>query len=115
MNANPFLPGVTNAIAATIVSQARLLPSAPSEINAVFYNDGPNVAFVATGAVGLVAVLPVLNTNIGAAGNCTPIPVGASINLSFMAIEDSANPSDYWAVICPIGTAAVYCTSGIGV
>jgi len=52
---------------------------------------------------------------IGAAGNCTPIPVGASINLSFLPVEDNVSPVDYWAAICPVGTATIYCTSGIGI
>ena len=111
----PFYPELTNAIAATATSQSRLLPSTSSETSAVFYNDGP-VAFVTMGLAAVVATLPALSTNVGAAGNSTPIPVGASINLSFLPAEDNNSLVDYWAVICPAaGTANVYCTAGRGI
>lgn len=103
-----FTPADTNAIAATATSQVRTLAAGGS--NAAFYNDGPSIAFVVTGPAGaLVATLPALSAAVGAAGNATPIPVGASINLDYRASHTQ------WAVICPAaGTANVYCTPGVG-
>lgn len=103
-----FTPASTNAIAATATSQFRTFSAGGT--NAVFYNDGPGVVFVVTGPTGtLTATLPALSAAVGAAGNATPIPVGASINLDFRADHTQ------WAAICPAaGTANVYCTPGVG-
>lgn len=104
-----FTPASTNSIASTSTSQAR--DFAAGGTNAVFYNDGPSVVFVVTGPVGaLTATLPALSTNVGALGNATPIPVGASINLDFKASHTQ------YAAICRAGeTASLYCTPGVGI
>lgn len=104
-----FKANSTNAIAATATSQARAFATGGRGDNAVFYNDGPGLAFVATGTSAVVATLPALSAAVGAQGNATPVPVGTSVNLRLSA-QDS-----YWAIICQAGgTAAVYCTSGEG-
>lgn len=103
---NVFQPGQTNAIVATTTSSTRSLP--PGGDSAVFYNDGPSVVFVDTGAAGLTVTLAALSGVSGAAGTGTPVPVGTSVNLS-LALGDQA-----WAAICASGTANVYCTTGSG-
>lgn len=112
----PFLPSNTNAIAATATSQSRTIPNAIGDVNAVFYNDGPGLAFVEMGDSTVVATLPALSTNVGAAGNATPVPVGQSINLSYLTAGVDSLPFTHWAVIClTASTANVYCSGGTGV
>ena len=112
----PFLPTNTNAIAATATSQSRAMPNAVGEVGAAFYNDGPGVAFVVTGGAAVVATLPTLTANTGAVGNATPVPVGASVNLSYLNTGTDTLTVTHWAAICPAaGTANVYCTAGSGV
>lgn len=104
-----FRPNNTNAIAATATSQVRLFPTPSVGDCAAFYNDGPNVVFVVTGAAAVVATLPALSAAAGLQGNATPIPVGASVSL--MHLKGAVA----WAAICPAaGTANVYCTTGSG-
>jgi len=74
-----------------------------------FYNDGPNVAFVAFGTSSLVVTLPALSAAAGAQGTGTPIPVGSSINLRRSGGEN------YWGAICKTAeTANIYATPGLG-
>jgi hypothetical protein len=112
-----FYPASTNAIAATAVSSARMLPTlvAGEHMDSVvFYNDGPGVVFVTmggdvSGVSNAVATLPVLTGATGAQGNATPIPVGSVINLRRGSTETS------WAAIClAAGSANVYATPGEG-
>lgn len=104
-----FSPANTNAIAATSTSQSRALPTGSAGSSCAYYNNGAGVVFVVTGASDVVATLPALSTNVGAQGNATPIPVGASVNLTH------ASHHTHWAAICiAAATADVYCTPGIG-
>lgn len=107
-----FHPASTNTIAATATSQARAfatLVAHESCDSCAYYNDGPGIVFIAMGPAAIVATLPALSAAVGAQGNSTPIPVGASINLKRGAGES------YWAAICLAGgTANVYCTPGLG-
>ena len=108
-----FEPRNTNAIAATATSQNRLFPTftgGGAGDCCAYYNDGPGIVFIVTGAVGVTATLPALSAAAGAQGNATPIPVGQSVNITHKAADTS------WAAICPAGvTANVYCTPGVGV
>jgi hypothetical protein len=101
----PISANGTNAIVATTTSQSRALPG--TGITAVFYNDGPNLAFVNVGDSTVSATAPALSTNAGAAGSM-PIPVGQAVPVRI----DPANT--YWAVV-GIGAANVYCSQGQGV
>lgn len=102
-------PNNTNAIAATATSQARAFPTTAPGDCCAFYNDGPGLVFVYMDGSTATATLPALSAAAGTQGNATPIPVGASINLTHA-------PSDtHWAAICLAGgTANVYCTPGVG-
>jgi len=106
-----FEPGHTNAIAATATALSRALPlDGPPEGNCVFYNDGPNLVFVAMGAASMLATLPAVSTNVGNAGNSTPVAIGTSIPLS------RKKGDTHWSAICPAGlTSSVYCTVGKGI
>lgn len=108
--AQVFSPNNTNTIVATATSQYRSFPTTSPGDCCAYYNDGPNVAFVFTGSGAITATLPALSAAVGAQGNATPIPVGASVNLTHGAAHNS------WAAICLVGgTANVYCTPGVGI
>ena len=105
--AEVLIPQDTNTIAATATSQARALPAGGE--SAAFYNDGPGLVFVITGVSTLTATLPALSAATGAAGNATPVPVGASIPIGIRPGHT------HWGAIClASGTANVYCTPGKG-
>lgn len=111
-NNNLFTPKNSNAIAATTTSQARALPGAGGTETvggptAVFYNDGPGLAFVFCDANNnVVAVAPTLSTNVGLPGH-TQLPIGQSIPFQLR------NTDAYWAVVS-LSTSNVYCTRGDG-
>lgn len=112
MNDNLLTPRNTNAIAATTSSQSRPLPSGGGTETvgggtAVFYNDGPGLAFVFVGAnSALVAIAPALSTFVGAAGHY-PVPVGQSHPIQLVGTDQ------FWAVVS-LTTSNVYCTRGDG-
>ena len=106
MNDNLLTPYNTNAIAATTSSQSRGMPL-QGGITAVFYNDGPGLAFVSVGEGPVVlAVAPTLSTNVGLPGSY-PVPVGQSHPIQL------AGTDQYWAAVS-LTTSNVYCTRGDG-
>ncbi len=112
MNDNLLTPRNTNAIAGTSTSQSRPFPGAGGTepiggVTAVFYNDGPGLAFVFWGSnAGIVAVAPTLSTNAGLPGHI-PIPVGQSHPFQLTGTDA------YWACVS-LSTSNVYCTRGDG-